>query len=58
VIKLDVFDNSQPPTSQSSIENISIRTLIKYPPLSPEDISQIAKIKAEVDSWKKSTLKE
>jgi hypothetical protein len=58
IIQLDVFDNSkeQPKTPRS--DNLAIRTLIKYPSLTPNDMAEVLKIKAEVDNWKKANLRE
>lgn len=58
VINLDVFDNSLPEEPPPTVEQVAIRNLIKYPPLSPQDLPQIAKIRAEVEAWRKTNSKE
>lgn len=41
-----------------SYEHISLRTLLKYEPFSPDNIAEVIKIKNEVESWRKQNAKD
>lgn len=57
-VQLDVFDNTKEIPRETSYEHLSLRTFLKYQPLTSENVAEVTRIKNEVESWRKQNAKD
>lgn len=58
LVNLDVFDNSGEAHQQPAHSHLSLKTYLRYDPLTPDAVADLHLIKTEIEAWRKQNAKE
>ncbi len=57
-VQLDVFDNTKEMPREPTYEHLTLRTLLKYQPLTLDNVREVQRIKNDVEQWRKQNAKD